>query len=162
MKNFKWHFGGCLTYTSATLCVAVKHSLNKITELGQKGQLQAESTLAEAKGFVRPCPSTVSVVQRNATSFRNHCIVDVQCVPFGKATKKNLTVIVKPFVGCATFDGYAELAEAKGFEPLYRLRGNRISSAGRYDHFDTLPCNLCKYLVYFGSVSKWSAFASLG
>ena len=33
----------------------------------------------------------------------------------------------------------SHLAEAKGFEPLYRLRGNRISSAGRYDHFDTLP-----------------------
>ena len=31
------------------------------------------------------------------------------------------------------------LAEAKGFEPLYRLLGNRISSAGRYNHFDTLP-----------------------
>ena len=31
------------------------------------------------------------------------------------------------------------MAEAKGFEPLYRLLGNRISSAGRYDHFDTLP-----------------------
>lgn len=31
------------------------------------------------------------------------------------------------------------VAEAKGFEPLCRLPDNRISSAGRYDHFDTLP-----------------------
>ena len=44
-------------------------------------------------------------IERNAMSFRSHCIVDVQCVPFGKATKKDLTVIVKPFIGCATFDG---------------------------------------------------------
>ena len=136
-------------------------------------RLQAEPTLAEAKGFVRPCLSAVSVVQRNAytsclrcpceTSFRTHCIVDVQCVPLCNATnKKDLTVFVKSFVGCATPDGYAELAEAKGFEPLYRLRGNRISSAGRCDHFDTLPYCFCKDLICCGSVSKWSAFASLG
>ena len=34
MKNFKWHFGGCLTYTSAPLRVAVKHPPNKLTKLG--------------------------------------------------------------------------------------------------------------------------------
>ncbi len=31
------------------------------------------------------------------------------------------------------------LAEAVGFEPTCRLPDNRISSAGRYDLFDTLP-----------------------
>ena len=34
LKNLKWHFGGCLTYTSATLRVAVKHPPNKLTKLG--------------------------------------------------------------------------------------------------------------------------------
>ena len=31
------------------------------------------------------------------------------------------------------------LAEAVGFEPTNELPRYRISSAGRYDHFDTLP-----------------------
>ena len=33
----------------------------------------------------------------------------------------------------------SKMAEAVGFEPTCRLPDNRISSAGRYDHFDTLP-----------------------
>ena len=60
---------------------------------------------------------------------------DVEGLPI--ATKKARAVSVSRFV--ATTKQAAELAEAKGFEPLYRLLGNRISSAGRYDHFDTLP-----------------------
>ena len=43
--------------------------------------------------------------------------------------------------------GLGLLAEAKGFEPLYRLLGNRISSAGRYNHFDTLPYSLRLYTI---------------
>ena len=31
------------------------------------------------------------------------------------------------------------LAERMGFEPMCRVNGNRISSAARYDHFDTFP-----------------------
>ena len=31
------------------------------------------------------------------------------------------------------------MAEAVGFEPTNELPRYRISSAGRYDHFDTLP-----------------------
>ena len=31
------------------------------------------------------------------------------------------------------------VAEAVGFEPTNELPRYRISSAGRYDHFDTLP-----------------------
>ena len=34
MKKLKWHFGGCLTYTSATLRVAVKHPPNNSLKLG--------------------------------------------------------------------------------------------------------------------------------
>lgn len=34
---------------------------------------------------------------------------------------------------------YSLLAEAVGFEPTNELPRYRISSAGRYDHFDTLP-----------------------
>ena len=66
-----------------------------------------------------------------------------------------MTNFVKPFL--VRLQAEPTLAEAKGFEPLYRLRGNRISSAGRYDHFDTLPYSVCKYFVGFGSVSKWQA-----
>lgn len=33
-KNLKWHFHGCLTYTSATLRVAVKHPPNNSLKLG--------------------------------------------------------------------------------------------------------------------------------
>ena len=32
-----------------------------------------------------------------------------------------------------------------GFEPMCRVTDNRISSAARYDHFDTFPN---KYLVF--------------
>ena len=39
------------------------------------------------------------------------------------------------------------MAEAVGFEPTNELPRYRISSAGRYDHFDTLPyCIVCKRL----------------
>lgn len=34
------------------------------------------------------------------------------------------------------------LAEEVGFEPTSPVRSYRISSAARYDHFDTLPCIL--------------------
>ena len=75
----------------------------------------AEPSLAEAKGFVRPCLAAVSVVKQNATLFRLPEAVDVQRTLSGKATnKKGMTVFVKPFFGCATFDGCAELAEVKG------------------------------------------------
>lgn len=30
-------------------------------------------------------------------------------------------------------------AEKMGFEPMHRLPDDRISSAARYDHFDTSP-----------------------
>ena len=42
-----------LDYTRATLRVAVKHPPNKLTELGQKGQLKAEPSVGEDKG-IRP------------------------------------------------------------------------------------------------------------
>lgn len=48
------------------------------------------------------------------------------------------------------------LAEAKGFEPLYRLLGNRISSAGRYNHFDTLPYSCC--VVLFDAFANVAEF----
>ncbi len=31
------------------------------------------------------------------------------------------------------------IAEKMGFEPMHRLPDDRISSAARYDHFDTSP-----------------------
>ena len=34
------------------------------------------------------------------------------------------------------------LAEKVGFEPTSPVRGCRISSAGRYDHFDTSPYSI--------------------
>ena len=37
------------------------------------------------------------------------------------------------------------LAERMGFEPMCRVTDNRISSAARYDHFDTFPR---KYLFF--------------
>ena len=39
---FKWHFGGCLTNTSASLCSAVKHPPNNSLKLGKKTKLKAE------------------------------------------------------------------------------------------------------------------------
>ena len=42
------------------------------------------------------------------------------------------------------------VAEAVGFEPTNELPRYRISSAGRYDHFDTLPYR--KYLSGFSVV----------
>lgn len=39
------------------------------------------------------------------------------------------------------------MAEAVGFEPTNELPRYRISSAGRYDHFDTLPSYLCVALT---------------
>ena len=42
------------------------------------------------------------------------------------------------------------MAEAVGFEPTNELPRYRISSAGRYDHFDTLP------YVLLVSVCKWA------
>ena len=43
-----------------------------------------------------------------------------------------------------------QMAEAVGFEPTNELPRYRISSAGRYDHFDTLPY----YVV--GLLLKWA------
>ena len=37
------------------------------------------------------------------------------------------------------------VAEMVGFEPTYRLPDKRISSAPRYDHFDTSPCIKSSY-----------------
>ncbi len=42
------------------------------------------------------------------------------------------------------------LAEAVGFEPTNELPRYRISSAGRYDHFDTLPYYVVELLL------KWA------
>ncbi len=42
------------------------------------------------------------------------------------------------------------MAEAVGFEPTNELPRYRISSAGRYDHFDTLPYSLTI------SIRKWA------
>ena len=42
------------------------------------------------------------------------------------------------------------MAEAVGFEPTNELPRYRISSAGRYDHFDTLP------YVLLASIWKWA------
>ena len=39
------------------------------------------------------------------------------------------------------------LAEAVGFEPTNELPRYRISSAGRYDHFDTLPYYVVELLL---------------
>lgn len=39
---FKWHCGGCLTYTSAPLRGAVKHPPNNSLKLGKKTKLKAE------------------------------------------------------------------------------------------------------------------------
>ena len=79
----------------------------------------------------------VSEVKRSATSFRPP-EDEAKRLRSQKEKQKRLAPIsVSPFV--ATAKQAAELAEAKGFEPLYRLLGNRISSAGRYNHFDTLP-----------------------
>ena len=39
----------------------------------------------------------------------------------------------------------ASVAEMVGFEPTYRLPDKRISSAPRYDHFDTSPCQKASY-----------------
>ena len=44
------------------------------------------------------------------------------------------------------------LAERAGFEPACRLPDNRISSAARYDHFDTFPCKIIK--LYCRKVEK--------
>lgn len=43
------------------------------------------------------------------------------------------------------------LAEAVGFEPTNELPRYRISSAGRYDHFDTLPN---RFVVLY--VARWA------
>lgn len=50
-------------------------------------------------------------------------------------------IIVKKKAPNRTFTGSVgyNLAEAVGFEPTNELPRYRISSAGRYDHFDTLP-----------------------
>ena len=42
------------------------------------------------------------------------------------------------------------LAERMGFEPMCREPGNRISSAARYDLFDTLP-EIILFLKIFAS-----------
>jgi len=42
LKNFKWHFDGCLTYTSATLRVAVKHPSNNSLNSDKKFNFKAE------------------------------------------------------------------------------------------------------------------------
>ena len=41
---------------------------------------------------------------------------------------------------------FLALAERMGFEPMCRKPDNRISSAARYDHFDTFPYQIlsCK------------------
>ncbi len=39
------------------------------------------------------------------------------------------------------------LAETVGFEPTCQFLGNRISSAARYNHFDTSPNNV--YIVVY-------------
>ena len=39
----------------------------------------------------------------------------------------------------------SNLAETVGFEPTYQLPDKRISSAPRYDHFDTSPCIKSSY-----------------
>ena len=44
------------------------------------------------------------------------------------------------------------MAEAVGFEPTNELPRYRISSAGRYDHFDTLPYGLLLLSVAKGGI----------
>ena len=60
-------------------------------------------------------------------------------------------IIVKKKAPNRTFTGSVgyNLAEAVGFEPTNELPRYRISSAGRYDHFDTLPLNLLYILLRF-------------
>ena len=83
----------------------------------------ADSFFGGSEGIRPTSLSAVSVVKRNATLFRLPEAVDVQRIPSGKATnkKRHDRFCQALFFGCATFDGCAELAEAKGFEPLYRL-----------------------------------------
>ena len=61
-KNFKWLFGGCLTYTSAPLRDAVKHPPNNSLKLGYKGQLKAERNGAFAAKPLGESPHNSSLV----------------------------------------------------------------------------------------------------
>ena len=55
------------------------------------------------------------------------------CVIADKKQKNN------PSQKACSGSDYSLLAESKGFEPLTQLPVYRISSAGRYDHFDNFP-----------------------
>lgn len=60
-------------------------------------------------------------------------------IPLGDVMRFEPIIVKK--VPNRTFTGSVgyNLAEAVGFEPTNELPRYRISSAGRYDHFDTLP-----------------------
>ena len=135
------------------LALYAKHgtNLNPNVLANQIAKFKNVDKTKEDKDYCKISPNCVSW-------YKNHYNKELN--KFVSTKKKGLTNFVKPFL--VRLQAEPTLAEAKGFEPLYRLRGNRISSAGRYDHFDTLPYSVCKYFVGFGSVSKWSAFASLG
>ena len=62
IKNFKWHFGGCLTYTSAPLRGAVKHPPNNSLNSDKKGQLKAERNGAFAAKPLGESPRRSSLV----------------------------------------------------------------------------------------------------
>ena len=46
--------------------------------------------------------------------------------------------------GSGTEQASSDVADRVGFEPTSLLRDYLISSQGRYDHFDTCPCSICR------------------
>ena len=173
------------------------------------------SLLAEAKGFVRPCLAAVSVVKRNATSFRIPEAVandgkgqrsirkrlDCLCQTFSCATpcravfggsegirtlvplravtafrvRAVMTTSIRfhimyvniKFVAEAYRSGRRSLRSAEDHLPaslsLLLLLRKRIEVVGvRFARLRTTCLLLFPYFFCCGSVSKWSAFASLG
>ena len=58
----------------------------------------------------------------------------------GRAKKNNSSLSIVLFGTLINI-----VAEKEGFEPSRRFPDKRISSAPRYDHFDTSPCLHCVF-----------------
>lgn len=88
--------------------------------------------------FFRNAPDS----RKNAPCFQKCTRLSKKCTPlFQKCTLKNQKCTRAFSLGAFFYQNRCtKPAERVGFEPTHRLPDDRISSAARYDHFDTSPC----------------------
>ena len=98
-----------------------------------------QTTLGWSKYLIREFES-LQLRKTQKMHLKNHTMLDRHT----KTRKCNVRGFCR--ASCSFYSPH--MAEMVGFEPTYRLPDKRISSAPRYDHFDTSPnARYCKLFV---------------